>query len=63
MYNQNQTAMPKFKTIEEAIKRFIDFYKIPKKANIEVNPQPEGHVYLTCTHKGVKYGQCYMIEN
>lgn len=55
--------MPKFKTIEEAIKRFIDFYKIPKKANIEVKPQPEGHVYLTCTHKGVKYGQCYMIEN
>ena len=56
-------------SIEEAKQRFIDFYSRYDKtlyealSKIEVKPQPEGHVYLTCTHKGVQYGQCYMIEN
>jgi len=61
--------MPKCKTIEDAKLRFIQFYSRYDKtlykalSKIEVKPQPEGHVYLECTHKGVKYGQCYMIEN
>ena len=61
--------MPKCKTIEDAKLRFIQFYSRYDKtlykalSKIEVNPQPEGHVYLSCTYKGVKYGQCYMIEN
>ena len=55
-------------SIEEAKQRFIDFYSrfdstlYKARPKIEVKPQPEGHVYLTCVHNGVKYGDCYMIE-
>lgn len=55
-------------SVEEAKQRFIDFYSrfdntlYQAQPKIEVKPQPEGHVYLTCVHNGVKYGDCYMIE-
>ena len=67
--NKNLTTMANnVATIEEAKQRFIEFYSRFDKTiyrarpKIEVKPQPEGCVYLSCVHNGTKYGNCYTIE-